>query len=110
MNAMTGSHSASPMAALRPMAAGAPTAAATAPNSRSPSGVEPIHNPKMPTARPRIPGAADSKMMVLCIVLNPALPSPTPNRRTNDNAYQGEAAKARRLTNSSSAPRAKMRP
>ena len=96
---MTGAINKRPANAFKAIATWAPKKLAIAPITNPPSAATPMHWPNTPRAVPRISGVADIKIMVLCMVLNPAPPRPTSSIITNDKRYQGEMANSSRLSN-----------
>ena len=107
---IAGTSSASPSDTLIATAIWALKKLATMPTASPPTAATPMHWPSIPNAVPRISGSDDIRIMVLCMVLYPAAPSPANSNIRNDTGYQGDKAKNSRLSNCKASPRQKMRP
>ena len=84
---------------------------AMAPISSVPNGVPaPMHTLRRPIILPRISWGAESKAMVLCIVLNPAWPTPPMVRTMMANAYQGDQENNNAVNSTAIEPKTNTRP
>ena len=84
---------------------------AMAPISNVPNGVPtPMKTLRRPIILPRISGGAESKAMVLCIVLNPAWPMPPRVRIITARAYQGDQENTRAVISTAMEPKTNTRP
>ena len=109
-NGISGTNNASPSPVLNPTAARALSRSATAPTTTPPTAAIPMHWPSTPSADPRISPVADIMTIVLCMVLNPAAPTPEKSNRRNESGYQGERANNSKLENWRSKPKQNIRP